>query len=480
MKNYPTLTSLILEGQKEKAAEAYLSKMVRSSPFKGKVFVVGGYVRDEMLGRDAKDIDLVVELPDGGIKFAEWITKKLRIYKKDSNPILYPKFGTAKFNLRGITYKGQDLSDLDIEVVMTRTEEYTKGSRKPKVKAGTLKQDVERRDATINTLLNDLTTGEILDLTGQGKRDLEKGVIRTPLDPNIIFSEDPLRMLRAIRFTVKYGWDLPMFMIRAIKVNASKIVSISNERIRDELDKMLVTDRPKQAIRLMKITGLLRHILPEVDDLVGLTQNKHHDRDAFSHSLNVLSRVSPVLTKRLGALLHDVGKRATKTVENDDIHFYAHEKVGEDLTRQILSRLKYPNDMIDRIAVAVGQHMRLKKSGQQGELVTDKALRKLQRDLGDHLEDLLDLMDADNKSHAKDSRLDDQIASIRNRLLGINVVKPVGDKLPITGNDLIKLGLKPGPAFKRLLDMVQDAVDENPHLTRQQAIDIVKSNIEEK
>ena len=472
------LTTLLQEGKVEKAAEDYLSKMVKRSPFKGKVYIAGGYVRDTVRGIDPKDIDLVVAMPEGGIKFAEWITKKIGAYKRGSNPVIFPKFGTAKFVMTGVKHNGQDLSDLDIEAVMTRKEQYRDGSRKPDVSPGTLKQDVDRRDFTVNSLLKDLTTGEIKDLTGQGKNDIKKGVVRTPLDPDVIFVEDPLRMLRAIRFTVKYGWDLPMFMIRSIKKNARKINSISKERIRDEIDKMLVTKRPKQAMRILKLTGLLQYIMPEVQALVGVKQGKYHDKDVWNHSLDVLEKVPPVLSKRLGALFHDVGKKATQQIVDDDVHFYTHEKVGAKLAGAILKRLKYPTDMIKKITNNVEHHMRLKRSGDKGEEISDKALRKVKRTIGDHLEDLLDIMDADNKAHSGASSQDDQIAGIRMRLKDLDKDVPVNAKLPLDGKDLIKMGMKPGPEFKKMLDKVQSAVDDNPKLTKRQAMEIVKKSIE--
>ena len=472
----PRLKTLLQEGKVENAALDYLSKMVRKSPFKGNVYVAGGAVRDMVRGSDPKDIDLVVAMPDGGIKFAEWLTKKIGAYKRGSNPVIYARFGTAKFVMKGITHKGQDLSDLDIEAVMTRKEQYHDGDRKPDVSPGTLKQDVERRDFTVNSLLKDLTTGEIKDLTGQGKADIKKGIVRTPLDPDIIFSEDPLRMLRAIRFTVKYGWDLPMFMMKSMKRNAKKINNTSQERIRDELDKMLITKRPKQAMRILKLTGLLQHVMPEVQALVGVKQGKYHDKDVWKHTLDVLEKVPPVLTKRLGALFHDVGKKATQQIVDDDVHFYTHEKVGAELTGSILKRLKYPTEMIKRITTSVEHHMRLKRSGDHGEEISDKALRKVQRTIGDHLEDLLDIMDADNKSHSSNSTNTKQIDGIRMRLKGLTDI-PAPEKLPVTGKDLIALGMKPGPEFKRVLGKVQDAVDDNPNLTKQQALELVKGNI---
>jgi len=467
------LRYLLKEGIKEQAAVDLLSNLVKKSPYEGKVFIAGGYVRDELMGIDPKDIDLVVEMPDGGIEFANWATKQLGIYSS-SNPVVFPRFGTAKFNLRGVTHKGQDLSDIDIECVMTRQEKYADDSRKPEVSAGTLKQDVERRDFTVNSLLKDLTTGEILDLTGQGKDDIKKGVIRTPLDPNIIFTEDPLRMLRAIRFTVKYGWKLPLFMIRAIKGNASKLQNISSERVQEELSKMLVTKSPDTAVRLMQITGLSKFVAPELDLLIGLKQNKYHKWDANKHTLEVLKNTPADLKTRLAALFHDIGKATTKSVVDNTIHFYEHEDVGAEIAGDIMRRLKYPSDIIIAVTTIIKNHMRLKSSGMKGEIISDKALRKLQVDLGDHLESTLDIMNADNISHSDDFSMPEQIPGIRNRYRSIAL--PTSKiKLPIDGNDVMRmLGLKSGPVVGKLMKSVEDAYMENPKLTAEEALDIVK------
>jgi putative nucleotidyltransferase with HDIG domain len=239
-------------------------------------------------------------------------------------------------------------------------------------------------------------------------------------------------------------------MIKSIKKSARKINNISNERVRDELDKMLVTKRPKQAMRLLKITGLLQHVMPEVDALAGVKQGKYHTKDVWNHSLDVLEKVPPVLTKRLGALLHDVGKKATQQIIDDDVHFYTHEKVGAKLAGAILKRLKYPGNIIKRVTTSIEHHMRLKRSGDEGEVISDKALRKVKRGK--------------------------QIAGIKKRLKDIEDI-PVPTKLPITGKDLIAMGFKPGPKFKKLLGKVQDAVDANPNLTKQQAVDIIKKQM---
>jgi putative nucleotidyltransferase with HDIG domain len=480
--NRPIIDKVITinEGAVEKAAVDFLSKTIKSSRFRGKVYIAGGYVRDELLGFDPKDIDLVVELPNGGIDFANWITKKTGTFKKGSNPVVFPKFGTAKFQLHGVKHKGHDLSSIEIEVVMTRKEKYHDDQgRKPDVSPGTLKDDVERRDFTVNSMLKDLTTGEIVDLTGMGKRDLKAGVIQTPLDPDVIFSEDPLRMLRAIRFTVKYNWKLPMFMIRSMKKNSSKLKNISAERIRSELDKILVTKHPDKGIRLLQITGLNKSVAPELDKLIGMSQNKYHDRDVMKHTLKVLRGTPAKLETRLAALFHDIGKGDTKTVVDNEIHFYKHEDVGAELTASIMKRLKYPNDVIDKVVVAVANHMRTKRSGDAGD-ISDKALRKLSRRLGDHLEDTLDLIHADNIAHHPDYNMPNQVANIRTKLKNLKAVEKASPKLPVNGREIMKaLGIKGGPWIGKLIALVQDAWDEDPSISKDQAIELVKVGYKE-
>lgn len=469
------MAGLIVEGVVEKAAEDFLSKEIRGSKFHGKVHIAGGYVRDELMGLDPKDIDLVVELPNGGIEFAKWITKKHGIYKDGSNPVIYPRFGTAKFQLRGIKHNGVDLSELEIEVVMTRKEKYTDAQgRKPDVSPGTLKDDVERRDFTVNSMLKDLTTGEIIDLTGMGRNDLKAGVVRTPLDPDVIFHEDPLRMLRAVRFAVKYQWDLPMFMIRSMKKNKDKLKNISQERVRDELNKMLVTKNPDKAIRLLQITGLNKYVAPELDILRGMSQNRYHSKDVMGHTLEVLKNVSPRIETRLAALFHDVGKGVTRSVIDNEVHFYQHEDIGAEMTREILKRLKYPNEIIEKVVAAITNHMKTKQAGDEAKM-SDKALRAFSRRLGDHLEDTLDLIHADNVSHHPNYNMPNQVSIIRQRLKILKALEKASPKLPINGKDIMNtLGISAGPIVGKLLALVQDAWDENPRLTKDEAIKLVR------
>lgn len=519
---------MLKEGIKEQAALDYLMNLVKSGPYKGKVFLAGGAVRDMELGKDPKDLDVVVLGGiDAGMNFAKWATQtmgnydgpaffepfpqrpdisvdnlgepaskedqeKIDKWQKDvdawtkkhkmSNPVIFPTFGTAKFTLKGITHNGVDLSDIDVEAVATRKEKYSAGSRKPEVSAGDLEDDVNRRDFTINSLLKDLTSGEILDLTGKGREDISRGIVRTPLNPDIIFSDDPLRMLRAVRFTVKYDWDLPMFMIKSIKRNADKLKTISAERIRDELNKMLVTSSPGKAVKLLKTTGLLKYVIPELLPAVKMTQNVHHKHDVFHHTLDVLKNTQPDLIQRLMALFHDIGKTVTRSVTPTGVHFYGHEDASEQITDSVMRRLKYPTELIDAVKAGVKNHMRLKQAGDTGINISDKALRKFKVDMGSQLENTLNLMHADNIAHSEASSMPNQIDNIRKRLTSLDVNLTAGKpKLPINGNDLLQLGLKPGPIFTEILKQITDAWYDNPNLTRNEALEIAKriANIQE-
>ena len=475
------LKSILLEGVKENAAENFIKQTIMGTEWENKVFAVGGYVRDQLRGVDAKDLDLVVDAPNGGIEFSKWFTQKIGNYKEGSNPVLYPKFGTSKFHLNGIVHDGINLDGFEVEAVMPRSEIYTVGSRKPEVQQTTLQGDAERRDINFNALYKNVSTGEILDLTGKGKEDLEKGLIRTPVDPDKTFQDDALRQLRIVRFYAKYGYDIPLYIIRSMKKNAHRLKDISSERIQAELDKMLVTTRPEKALKLLKITGLLDYIIPEFKDAYKMTQNKYHFETVWKHSLNVLSKTKPYLINRLSGLFHDLGKVKTRTVVNNDVHFYGHENFSEKMTREILTRLKYPNHIIDAVCIGVKNHMRLKQSGENGEKISDKALRKLTVDLENHLDNTLDLMSADNSAHSHGNTMPTQISGIIKRIEALKSTIPKkGQKLPISGEDLKMLGLKSGPVFKELLDLVKDKQLEEPNTTREQYLDMIKNYLKNK
>lgn len=465
---------------KIETAIQYLQHIIKNTKWENKIFLAGGAVRDTLLNISPKDIDIVV-IGDGsaGIDFSIWATKLMRNFKENSNPVVYPKFFTSKFTLKNVIYNGTDLSDVEIEAVSPRSEEYEVGSRKPEVSASTLSADAFRRDTTFNSLFKNISTGEILDYTGSGIKDLKAGIIRTPIDPDKTFKDDALRMMRVIRFFAKYNYKIPLYIIKSIKKNASFINTISSERIQDELNKILITTNVKNAFRLLKLTGLLEHVIPEFKTAYKMTQNKYHFATVWDHSLDVLSKTKPELLNRLTGLFHDIGKTTTREVIDGEVHFYAHEQVGSEIVNRILTRLKYPTHIINAVVTGVKQHMRLKGAGKEGEVISDKALRKFTVELGDHLELMYDVMAADNAAHSEGNTNPNQIPGVIKRINALKSSTPkAGDKLPVSGDDLIKLGLKPGPLFTKLLDLVKDRQLEFPNTTKEEYLNIIKTHLQ--
>ena len=469
------IKNLILESTSEETVMEFLKDTINGTEWENKVFLAGGAVRDEIMGKTAKDLDFVV-LGDlnAGINFSIWLANKLGNFKQDSNPVIYPRFGTSKLSLNN---NQLNLPSIELEFVAPRKETYSSGSRKPEVSDGKLIDDVLRRDLTINSLLKNVSTGEILDLTGKGIEDIKNGTIRTTSDSSIIFKEDPLRMLRAIRFAVKYDFDMDTDVIKSIRKHASLIDTISKERINDELNKILVSPNPSKGIRLLKITTLLSYIIEEFNDAVGMKQNAHHKDDVFKHSMDVLSKTPDDLKTRLIALFHDIGKVLTKTVSPEgSVHFYGHEKAGEEMVKKIMSRLRYPNELIDAVAVGVKNHMALKHGGDDASNLSDKSIRKFISAVGENLESILDVIHADNISHSETSSMPNQINVVRQRINDLNSnLNKSNLKLPIDGNDLLKAGVKQGRIFKEILNAVQEAWYENPNLSKEEAMNIVNA-----
>ncbi len=445
-----------------------LKQSIKNTKWENKVFLVGGAVRDQVMGKPPKDLDFVI---DGnilsGIDFSTWLAKKWGVFKDKSNPVIFPSYGTAKLSY----------DNVDLEFVAPRKEKYKSGSRKPEVSSGVLMDDVLRRDLTINTLMRNVSTNEILDLTGNGISDLKSGIIRTPSDPKIIFQDDPLRMLRSIRFAVKYNFKFDNNILSNIKKYSNLITTISQERIQDELNKILMTNNPAIGIDLLQKTRLLKQIIPELDDMVGLEQNKYHNEDAYQHTLTVLKNTPPNLLVRLMALFHDIGKVATKSItDSGDVHFYGHENESEIITRKVMSRLRYPNDIINTVALGVKKHMSLKHGLDDAINLSDKTLRKFATDTGEYMNDILDLIHADNVSHSDTASMPNQVKNIKNRIEKLNTgINKFEVKLPIDGNDIKKiLGINNGPLIGKIKNAVQDAWYENPNLTKDQAIEIIK------
>ncbi|HPR16993.1 MAG TPA: HD domain-containing protein [Candidatus Cloacimonadota bacterium] len=424
--------------------------------FAEKSFLVGGFVRDLLLKQASDDIDIVVELPDGGRELAKFLHEK----GIASHPVIYDNFGTALVNI----------GEHKIEFVMTRRESYRAKNRKPDVLFGSLREDVFRRDFTINSLIQDLVSGEILDLSGKGLSDLKDGIIRSTSQPEIIFKEDPLRLLRAVRFTNRFHFSLEEQTRQGILKNAEMLDYISWERRRDELLKMLIESDPVPALEMLVEFGLMPYLIPELLPMIGLAQGRKHCSDAWGHTMLVLQNTRPDQKLRLAALLHDIGKPLVRSENETGIHFYHHENAGTKLASKILTRLKIPSDLSRDILLLIRLHMRLKQSGKKAEIISDAALRRLIVQAGSSLDLLLELIHADNLSHATEFNLPDQIAQVTARLKPL-VEEIIKHNLPLTGKDLIlRFGLEPGEEIGNLLDKATEIWLESPQIKKEELL----------
>jgi len=411
-----------------------------------RALVVGGYVRDRLLGDDRakqiREVDILVE-GQGAIQLATAVSAALTLHP----PVIFERFGTAHL-------------DLDprhaLEFVSSRVERYDRTSRKPEVSPGTLKDDVMRRDFTINTLLMDWD-GTVLDLTGRGLDDLKARRIVTPLEPKTTFDEDPLRMLRAVRFATTLEFTLDPSVETAIRDQSGRLQppTVSMERIRDEFSKLLLAERVQSGLELLDATGLLPRILPQLEAGKGMQQGGWHSHDVFGHALLAASFAPADLVTRLAALLHDVGKPAVHELREGKPTFIGHQEVGATMAGAALRQLRYPGEVIDAVTRLVRLHMRPIQYDPQGW--EDKAVRRLVRDAGDELDQLLALARADMRaSHYPDViKIDDLEARIRR--LDADAIAAI--RSPLTGEDLmVRTGRPAGPWIKRAKSALEDAI----------------------
>jgi len=416
-------------------------------------YVIGGFVRDTLLGKKCKDIDVVVL--GNGPDFARRVAEELKIKKGIT---LYENFGTAMIHWR----------DYVVEIVGARKESYLPHSRKPMVEVGTLEEDQLRRDFTINALafsLNADDYGQLID-PFNGVQDLHDRIIRTPTNPDITFSDDPLRMLRAIRFATRLQFDIHPDTLAGIKKNCQRIDIVSMERITDELNKILSAAVPSIGFYLLDETGLLARIFPELVALKGVENIEGHGhKDNFRHTLEVLdnvARVSDNLWLRWAALLHDIAKPVTKKYSpQTGWTFHGHDFIGQKMVPSIFRRFRLPlHDKMRYVQKLVGLHLRpivLAK-----EEVTDSAVRRLLFEAGDDIEDLMTLCEADITSKNKKLKAIylENFRLVRQKLKEIEEKDRVRNfQPPIDGNEIVRIfNIPPSKLVGTLKNAIKDAI----------------------
>ena len=420
------------------------------------VYIVGGYVRDLMMSRKAStDIDFVTE--QSGISLAESVAKEINPKLKVS---VFKNYGTAMFR-----YK-----DLELEFVGARKESYSQNSRKPEVENGTLEDDQRRRDFTINAMaisLNRENFGELID-PFNGREDLQNGILKTPLEPHQTYSDDPLRMMRAIRFASTLNFKIQENSLNAIKTEAERIKIVSMERIMVEFNKIMMSEKPSVGLKLLEETLLLEKILPELTALKGIDEiDGQFHKDNFYHTLEVVDNISQNsenLWLRWSALLHDIGKAPTKKfVEGTGWTFHGHEFLGSKLIKNIFKRLKLPLGYEQKFVEKMVK-MHARPIAVISDEVSDSALRRLVFDAGDDLENLITLCKSDitTKNGEKKKRFQQNFDRVMKKIEEVEAKDQVRNfQPPISGEEIMEMfHLKPGREIGILKEKVKEAILE--------------------
>jgi len=421
------------------------------------LYLVGGSLRDQLLGRESKDLDFATDaLPaETRERVGRWA---------DALWSVGEKFGTVGLRKLGIK----------AEITTLRGERYDGVSRKPEVSFGLdIGEDLSRRDFTINALARDVHTGELLDPFA-GQRDLEARVVRFVGDPPARIAEDPLRMLRAVRFCAQLGFELEPTSAAAIARAAEGLGRISWERIRDELDGIMVSSHPRDGLCLMIELGLARRVVPELLTLHLPEPGRHQMKDVLEHTLDTVQLSAPGKLPRYAALLHDIAKPETYSADETGAHFYGHERIGAERARGILSRLRQPAAFIEQVVRLITVHLRVPSYRAEWTL---SAVRRLMFDLGDQLEEAIALAEADVRASDPSDYPEFQlrVRELRQRIREVGEAAELAGMRPLLNGEEVMslLGIGPGPRVGQVLRFLLDQQIEGKIVTRQEAEEAV-------
>ncbi|MCM1116573.1 MAG: hypothetical protein NC342_03460 [Pseudoflavonifractor sp.] len=440
----------------------YLRQLIQGSEWEGHIFAVGGCCRDEVAGLPIKDVDLAIDLPDGGIRFARWLHKRRLTVGK---PVTYPMYGTAMLHLRRFP-------DEEIELVQTRKEKYS-GRRRanPAIVFGSLKDDCLRRDLTVNALYYDISRQRLLNISGRSLDDIKAHRLRTPADPDTTFDDDPVRILRCIRFAATLGWDIDPETYKALCRNAPALVGVSPRRAGAEIEKMLTSSQPINALEMMRQSGTLAHVIPELMPLMTLPAGEEGSPSMWEQTLRVVAAVEPSPELRLAALFHDLAISSGSD----------HEGKSCKMARHILRRLKFERRIVADVMTIIVRHGDFELDGPNAAKLKEKKLRRLQYTFGtpERLDRFLSLIDAINRA-GPDRSLDSQAEAIRerSRLMVSQGTAMYGYSLPVKEREVTRLvklpqGLKPTQCISHLMNMAY----VNPRRSRKEFINLLREYV---
>jgi len=421
-------------------------------------YLVGGAVRDFILDINTKDFDFTTNAsPEESKQLLE-----NNNYKTTDIGI---KFGTIETTF----------NDFTVHITQFRNESYNEDSRKPNIeKSRNIDDDLIRRDFTINSIAFDIDKNELID-PYNGLKDLSEGKLKSPNNPDQSFSEDPLRMIRLCRFISSHGFTPDTETFASIQKNIKRMEIVSKERIRDEFSKLIIGKHVALGIKALVESNLVDYVIPEIKDLKIEVDPNHHHKDVYEHTLQVTSNVSQDLTLRLGALLHDIGKPATKGVDNGKVHFRHHEVVGARMTKDILKRLRYPKKLISSVALLVENHLR-PHTFKMGW--TDSAVRRYIIDAGDMLEELNELVrcDVTTKNNEKAETIYKYLDELEKRIEAVKEKEELSKlRPPVDGNEIMEiLNLKPGPTLGKIMDSLYEQRINEGEVSKEQAIALAK------
>ena len=425
----------------------------------GKEFwMVGGAVRDFLLEEDTEDFDFATNAtPEEILEVLSGSGYRTTEVGRD--------FGTIAVHVE----------DQTLHITTYRRDEYDKDSRKPEVvKVSELHEDLSRRDFTINAIAYNPITNSLEDPFG-GIKDLALGNLKTPRDPSISFSDDPLRMLRACRFISKYEFSINSEMFKAIEKESERLAIVSLERVRDELSKMLLGKKPSLGLRVFVESGLSNYVIPEINELKMEKDPDHHHKDIYEHTLVVTDTVSSDLPLRLAALFHDIAKPRTKGIDGDKVHFRHHEIVGGKMTKKIMEKLRYDKTLIKKVVRLVELHLR-PHTFKMGW--TDSAVRRYIVDAADEIQELNELVRADvtTKNIRKKEEIHEYLDNLQERIVEVSEKEEISKmRPPISGDEVMReLSIDPGPLVGKIMEALYEQRINEGLVSKEEALDLAR------